>query len=160
MWGIQQPLLRQHLPRRSTPTHVGNPSTIGGLGTPGTVHPHACGESFWKSSTVNCRAGPPPRMWGIRHIREATHFPSRSTPTHVGNPAGLMLEHFLSLGPPPRMWGILSLALCLLGPLRSTPTHVGNPLEVVNGELPRRSTPTHVGNPHHQLHPLRHAHGP
>src|SRR5579883_3473190 len=126
-WGILLQAFRDARGERSTPTHVGNTSTIRSSGAGDSVHPHARGEYSPQLSILSPRPGPPPRTWGILAGGVADELYRRSTPTHVGNtlrpqwrarPESVhphargeyqcsTRRAISRYGPPPRTWGIL-----------------------------------------------------
>ena len=108
--------------RRFTPTHVGN-----------TASGDRCRSGRYRFTPTHvgntpvrylrCRAGSPPRTWGIRSVATALAISAN--------------------GSPPRTWGIRTVA-SWIELRRFTPTHVGN--TGATTPRPRRFTPTHVGN--------------
>src|SRR5438093_181345 len=52
--------------RRFTPTRVGTTSAIPARRSPGSVHPHACGDDELAQGVVEMVTGSPPRVWGRR----------------------------------------------------------------------------------------------
>ena len=85
MWGTPPDLGHAECGPRFTPTHVGNTNILNYGKIVQTVHPHACGEHFYRLHEWRVNDGSPPRMWGTRGgCPRAAHDP-RFTPTHVGN---------------------------------------------------------------------------
>ncbi len=145
-WGIPRQSIENPLPRRSTPTHVGNTRFAGSRFMVVPVHPHARGEYAGGNGVVTSSGGPPPRTWGIPNVSIVKTIVSRSTPTHVGNTPNQVGQTITfsvhphargeyttgdagvleAIGPPPRTWGIRQYCQFLLAKSRSTPTHVGN----------------------------------
>ncbi len=68
MWGTQDHHQYVRAQDRFIPTHVGN-AVINHAATPNTsVHPHACGERFYRLANAFKCGGSSPRMWGT-HVR-------------------------------------------------------------------------------------------
>ncbi len=154
-WGILERAYMVCLEKRSTPTHVGNTRSCCLPYSVRTVHPHARGEYSARISASVMGSGPPPRTWGIHHLRGNARGRYRSTPTHVGNTGigpsfqvavavhphargeyGCHSSYFTcTSGPPPRTWGIRTRPPPSTGGGRSTPTHVGNTLRLSSGRF-------------------------
>ena len=115
-----------------------------------TVHPHACGDNDFSTSTSTSVSGPPPRVWGQRGVLVRGLRLHRSTPTRVGTTRGvagrrqhqavhphacgdnvnISWDGVGGFGPPPRVWGQLSPHRRRARSARSTPTRVGTTLIV------------------------------
>ena len=115
------------------------------LPLPYLVHPHACGEDFFKRVREVFDHGSPPRMWGRQVLLPGGIIGQRFTPTHVGKTISCQRrwtdepvhphacgedsspEHKAEVtdGSPPRMWGRPPIQRRFLFGLRFTPTHVG-----------------------------------
>ena len=72
---------------RFIPTHVGNTTAGRWQRSPGSVHPHACGEHRSDSILTVITAGSSPRMWGTLDASHHGVLLVRFIPTHVGNTA-------------------------------------------------------------------------
>ena len=117
MWGILFLHFSVLTIIRCTPTCVGNTQGCTSRLVLPPVHPHVCGEYHRIERTRSCKAGSPPRVWGIR------------------------CERFRAgdvVGSPPRVWGILQKDNTKLTKRRFTPTCVGNTKQ----NLPLKLTPT------------------
>ena len=94
---------------RFIPTHVGNTNLMLMKTGDHTVHPHACGEHFLCSFSVNVFCSVHPHACG-EHLGR---FSSESDYS----------------GSSPRMWGTLNKYGIIPGQFRFIPTHVGNTLQ-------------------------------
>ena len=146
MWGIHLVHTNKDTGQRFIPTHVGNTSKSMLPWMSTTVHPHACGEYFFKRHLATDVRGSSPRMWGIRIPPQTGRKFQRFIPTHVGNTpcisqyrvinavhphacgeyAGSLARRQCSSGSSPRMWGILDMPKSSFVLYRFIPTHVGN----------------------------------
>ena len=125
-WGILQQWHFSQIPRRFTPTHVGNTAPPRAKVARRPVHPHTRGEYSHVCTCVNTPFGSPPHTWGIRLPRPVSLAVLRFTPTHVGNTGAYHL-HYIEVpvhphtrgeyhrrplfarpaaGSPPHTWGI------------------------------------------------------
>ena len=109
-------------------------------------HPHIHGEYSIAVGFSFVRRGSPPHTWGIRIPRACLVYPSRITPTYMGNTLWTQLSmHYIkdhphihgeyrtyvgalmpALGSPPHTWGIPSPVRRTLSVSRITPTYMGN----------------------------------
>ena len=64
---------------------MGNTFFVRQAGHPPAVHPHVCGEYFFKSSKFTLPFGSSPRVWGIPLIEQIFRACHRFIPTCVGN---------------------------------------------------------------------------
>ena len=67
VWGIPHSRSATKRENRSIPTRVGNTSRKSKSPERSAVHPHACGEYPLTCPLSSPKAGPSPRVWGIRH---------------------------------------------------------------------------------------------
>ena len=86
VWGILQSLIHVPLPRRITPTCVGNTTQLHPEGGIAWDHPHVCGEYSSEGGRAHGRNG--------------------ITPTCVGNTFRRLFAARPVEGSPPRVWGI------------------------------------------------------
>ena len=146
VWGILPPRGFQLRSERFTPTRVGNTRPMLHSCLWCAVHPHACGEYLRSECSSLCKAGSPPRVWGIQHGQAYGVAAQRFTPTRVGNtPTTHALPCAPSVHPhacgeyyrdnggqlecrgsPPRVWGIREVLTMIALTTRFTPTRVGN----------------------------------
>ena len=111
-----------------------------------TVHPHVCGEHFFRFSSGNNSSGSSPRVWGTLQNSIPVSYDRRFIPTCVGNigvrTATVSAEavhphvcgehticgvlHILSSGSSPRVWGTLKDQSECQQFFRFIPTCVGN----------------------------------
>mgnify|MGYP001353016287 CR=1 FL=1 len=71
--------------RRFTPTRVGTTWPACPSRSPGTVHPHACGDNEREPVLVHRVGGSPPRVWGQRRRRAASAWCSTVHPHACGD---------------------------------------------------------------------------
>ncbi|MDB5033320.1 MAG: hypothetical protein JWQ98_561 [Chlorobi bacterium] len=153
MWGDQPILLDCWIISRFIPTHVGRSNFVIPQRRSFTVHPHACGEIFWKLITVADTAGSSPRMWGDPTGEGSYQRHVRFIPTHVGRSLaagtaswswsvhphacgeifGVITPPYSWIGSSPRMWGDPTIGgkEDLRG--RFIPTHVGRSCHLDRG---------------------------
>ncbi len=110
---------------RTIPTHVGRTASKPLILPSVADHPHARGENAHALHQDVRLAGPSPRTWGERHLRELGREMSRTIPTHVGRTSAKFAACFTTtdhphargengfaahgfwhgFGPSPRTWG-------------------------------------------------------
>ena len=108
VWGLRQRGQGGPPQPRSIPTRVGTTAGRHPSSYLGAVHPHACGDYAVPCQRCGHRAGPSPRVWGLRLIV-------------VGVRIGIY-------GPSPRVWGLLYKSFTVNSSRRSIPTRVGTTL--------------------------------
>ncbi len=161
MWGTQQRTAGGFHHFRFIPTHVGNTCLTAAWKRHLSVHPHACGEHQYWTTTSTVASGSSPRMWGTPRLRSFVRPGARFIPTHVGNTrhgsqtltshpvhphacgehVNCPINYGHQLGSSPRMWGTLFEGRSLLEPGRFIPTHVGN------------TSPGTLATDHRSVHP-------
>ena len=67
------------------PTYAGNTNSRPRGASPGSAHPHVCGEHVCQSINSAQRTGSSPRMRGTRHVGRFHPDRVRLIPTYAGN---------------------------------------------------------------------------
>jgi len=148
VWGLHVSTEAKIGRLRFTPTRVGTAARRRLPSSTTSVHPHACGDCLFKSTSVFSNFGSPPRVWGLLSTQQSAASVARFTPTRVGT-AGLpdrlrrtpeVHPHACgdcrrarsaapsAPGSPPRVWGLLCAPSCSVRWRRFTPTRVGTAL--------------------------------
>ena len=136
MWGIPPWLTAWMRARRFIPTHVGNTSSMSSVGMQNAVHPHACGEYYFRVLEPGSYVGSSPRMWGIQALKRLKALLKPVHPHACGEYYGDKFLCGKHGGSSPRMWGILKeISYETIYP-RFIPTHVGNTTDIRRG-IPR-----------------------
>ncbi len=93
---------------RFIPTCVGNIYNTPRRASPESVHPHVCGEHFWRLRRRRRDNGSSPRVWGTFSSSSSLLLLTRFIPTCVGNIKSQLRPSVCQLGSSPRVWGTCS----------------------------------------------------
>ena len=142
VWGMRFPVEDCNKSLRFTPTGVGNAQLNRELAALAAVHPHGCGECLSLTIPLVDSSGSPPRVWGMHMAASGGNWPSRFTPTGVGNARATCESAESAAGSPPRVWGMPHQYPSHGRSRRFTPTGVGNADTIGNTGL------VHTVHPH------------
>ena len=146
VWGTRPVPAWLQPSKRFIPTCVGNTFVFRLTHKAEAVHPHVCGEHFYRPPPCGYFRGSSPRVWGTRPLVFLTSGLFRFIPTCVGNTSpdyGIMKarlvhphvcgEHSIGIpcpipsrGSSPRVWGTPGFFAEKCGRVRFIPTCVGN----------------------------------
>ena len=85
LWGTHSGQTLCFIAQRFIPTPVGNTSQVRTRRKNRSVHPHACGEHAFSSSSGSMPSGSSPRLWGTLQSSGFNRISTRFIPTPVGN---------------------------------------------------------------------------
>ncbi len=152
VWGILINARYDAAVERFIPTCVGNTTGQRAHQAAAAVHPHMCGEYFYRQQLQSPCHGSSPHVWGIRSLSLASALLNRFIPTCVGNTLQITPLH-KQTPVHPHMCGEYSTEIRSPLTIYGSSPHVWG-IPIPDGELSRvdRFIPTCVGNTFYHKH--------